>query len=879
MKTITLCASILCAARAFGATVQCDVHESPISCQQRANTAAANEKLYYEAVKAKAQFNQDIAVARAKFWATYPDKPGFEAARDKFVEMLHTKDVYFLILRSMAAIGNSASGLKVNTADYAKLGDLYVGATPLDNGISRPSEPEFSDWADAFAKNLAANGGVFTLQAPANTFKALDQSGKEYERYILARDWGEFDLVNRIPVGYEAARNYAAMLYFRFGHVPQQTGFDIVASMVKTLGADVVESAANQVRAAPKEHDGTLKVTVAEPVRIGPGGTKSPDDTIPMPSQVIGFYVGQLRAFEELATRGDDRRYLLGLIGGNTSTPGEKSSYVGKWDRAAKAYDRYVFAFGEPEVLGAARKVRTAVKRMTDLWVMDPKALGSTRMAPYAAFEDVLTRQDPRGYVRSMLAFAKNANSKADVDAAYRDFMAGKDETAVLQTAAKMAAYRPEMALDFETLTKALSGAISVDKPVQTMVDDWQYTSWKGFSPGAQSTYANRGLAPDRPGSANLVPGHVDGRVTFKLQSMNEEQARLWMTEIAYNYPDFRPTPPHDMEIAYPSKLPAPRPNPGAAPGVESGQETLTVAGKQLAVRWQSVSTPRGTCTSTAKVWLSDEVPGGIVRKLQSMQCPPAGGRGQSSGRNTETILESFQGTRQPGFTDVFEARAVESSAAPATPAVPNIYTPPAPSKGRGAKAAPSNPPAPDPDFTDPSYPNYYLTDQSVNRLATHYCSSLYHPPLLTTEQNQLLYKNRAIVDQDIRTCIGWFDVKQVRANRKQAMRFCLTNNNFSARGQGANRPAYGACMNQNDIVTALCTQELNVRSALGRNSGQVYSCPADAPASYGELAVVLQGGHEDPLPLAIAAPGLPPLLQAPLPKGFLRGGTALTPQ
>jgi hypothetical protein len=171
------------------------------------------------------------------------------------------------------------------------------------------------------------------------------------------------------------------------------------------------------------------------------------------------------------------------------------------------------------------------------------------------------------------------------------------------------------------------------------------------------------------------------------------------------------------------------------------------------------------------------------------------------------------------------------------------------------------------------------LSDQSVNRLATHYCSSLYHPPLLTTEQNQSLSKNGAVVDQDIRTCIGWFDGKQVRANRKQAMRFCLTNNNFSARGQGATRAAYDACMNQNDIVTALCTQELNVRSALGqgRNSGQVYSCPAAAPASYGESAVVLQGVHEDPLPLAIAAPGLPPLLQAPLPKGFLRGGTALT--
>ncbi len=116
--------------------------------------------------------------------------------------------------------------------------------------------------------------------------------------------------------------------------------------------------------------------------------------------------------------------------------------------------------------------------------------------------------------------------------------------------------------------------------------------------------------------------------------------------------------------------------------------------------------------------------------------------------------------------------------------------------------------------------------------------TSLDYAPLLTAEQNQMLYKNGAIVDQDIRTCIGWFEVRDVRANRKQAMRFCLTNNNFAARGQGTRRASYDACMNQNDIVTALCTQELNVRAAFDRNyRGQVYSCPAAAPASYGESA------------------------------------------
>lgn len=371
------------------------------------------------------------------------------------------------------------------------------------------------------------------------------------------------------------------MLYFRFGHVPQQAGFDIVASMIKVLSNDAVESAANQVKSAPKEHDGTLQVTFPLPVKTGPGGNKLQDDTVPMPSNVIGFYVGQLKAFEALATRGDDHRYLLDLIAANTSTPGQKNFHIGKWDRAAKTYDRYAWAFGQRAVLEVTHKVRLAVKRASDFGVMDAQALGSTRTAPYSAFEDLLARKDPRGYIRSMLAFERNANSKADVDAAYREFIAGANEDTVIATAAKLAANRPELASDFDLLTKARNGSISVEKTVATLVDDWQFISWKGFSPGAQSTYITRALVPEMRGSANLVPGQVGNRATFKLQSITQDQARLWLTEIAYDYPTFRPGPPHDTETAFSSKRPAPRP-PQRAPVVETGEETLTVIGKQF---------------------------------------------------------------------------------------------------------------------------------------------------------------------------------------------------------------------------------------------------------------------------------------------------------
>ena len=141
-----------------------------------------------------------------------------------------------------------------------------------------------------------------------------------------------------------------------------------------------------------------------------------------------------------------------------------------------------------------------------------------------------------------------------------------------------------------------------------------------------------------------------------------------------------------------------------------------------------------------------------------------------------------------------------------------------------------------------------------------------------------ILFKSRSLVDQDVQTCVGWFDVQEVRANRKQAMRFCLTHNNYNARGQANKRSEYNLCMNQNDILTALCSRELDLRTHLAQpQRRETFTCPAQAPAGNGETAMVLQGGSEDMgHPLVISAPGLPALLQGPLPKGFLLGGNPL---
>ena len=224
------------------------------------------------------------------------------------------------------------------------------------------------------------------MNAVGNTWGALAACEKEYRAYVMERDWAEFDAVGRVPAGYEEPENYAAMLYFRFGRIPAPDAFNEMSSMTKLLGQDVVVRAAQHVRAAPKTAAGTLVITVREPVKTGPGGSKLPDDSVPAPENVIGSFGGPLSAFEALATRGDDRRYLLGLLAERKPAPLNGSRHIGKWEYARQGYDRYMNAFGAPEVLEVSHAVRVAVKRMTDGLVMDPKAIGATRMPPYLAF-------------------------------------------------------------------------------------------------------------------------------------------------------------------------------------------------------------------------------------------------------------------------------------------------------------------------------------------------------------------------------------------------------------------------------------------------------------------------------------------------------------
>src|SRR5260370_16026389 len=180
----------------------------------------------------------------------------------------------------------------------------------------------------------------------------------------------------------------------------------------------------------------------------------------------------------------------------------------------------------------------------------------------------------------------------------------------------------------------------------------------------------------------------------------------------------------------------------------------------------------------------------------------------------------------------------------------------------------------------DPQLPNFDLTEDNAAKALTRYCHDIYDPAFAVLSQDQVkfAYAHAGDIEGDVRTCASWFDVKRIAADRKIAMRYCLVNHDF-VRG-GSAKAAYDACMNQHDVLTALCTQELKNRTELNRKQGfdsADSACPGATPDRR-EYYVVTLGGREDMGHFVVPAarPGLPAILQAPLPRGRLASGKPL---
>ncbi|MBM4126742.1 MAG: hypothetical protein FJ247_05245 [Nitrospira sp.] len=208
-------------------------------------------------------------------------------------------------------------------------------------------------------------------------------------------------------------------------------------------------------------------------------------------------------------------------------------------------------------------------------------------------------------------------------------------------------------------------------KPAVALVDSPEYLAWKNFAPGAKVVYAARYW--NLTSSNKFLAGPTTSVHAYRLQGINAEGVRLWFSQAPTDRYG-RPMPPNEWEETIPAKYDAnadplanqsrsaqlltifhqagnlevgvqPDPRP-----IETGEDTIEVNGAQIATHWESAMYDYDgsmwpnlmNCHLVIKLWTSDAVPTGLVRKTEERTCPLGGD--PLARVMVETYLKSFEG-------------------------------------------------------------------------------------------------------------------------------------------------------------------------------------------------------------------------------------------
>src|SRR5262249_558184 len=148
--------------------------------------------------------------ARAQFWATYPNKPGADKAKQDFAYWLWVKDIYYLRENLKAPVTKDPrTGRRTSTAG-ANFFDTFGGAAKIDGGTRQSVLEEFEDWVNAVRDKLfeghtsnssddAFLQGFLATWVGQKFVDAVQASTDKYAAYVTLRDWWEFDHANRVP--------------------------------------------------------------------------------------------------------------------------------------------------------------------------------------------------------------------------------------------------------------------------------------------------------------------------------------------------------------------------------------------------------------------------------------------------------------------------------------------------------------------------------------------------------------------------------------------------------------------------------------------------------------------------------------------------------
>jgi hypothetical protein len=188
----------------------------------------------------------NVATARRDFWQRYPNGPGLEQAAEAYALALRERDLLLFSEMQTAVGARSIAGPSLGPTQYDRILSLVSAMTggPVDGGIHPYVRPRFSAWFSA--ANAVSPLGSVAFNDEAN------QSLPAYERYVTARDLGEYLFNSDVsPLKSNDPREYAigvlAATRLSYDYLALSS---LVDGLIKSVGTARFNEAVSRLRAA-----------------------------------------------------------------------------------------------------------------------------------------------------------------------------------------------------------------------------------------------------------------------------------------------------------------------------------------------------------------------------------------------------------------------------------------------------------------------------------------------------------------------------------------------------------------------------------------------------------------------------------------------------
>ena len=640
------------------------------------------------------QHDTDIRIedARQAFWKTYPSQAN-RAIALTFADMLLTKELWFLV--QVLTMGRDGVAGPIN--------ELLMKL--IDNGIPAEARPQFDAWVESVRTQLGARRPQDQVINNIDyLLPALAASRRAYLRYHSARDFAELDAAGRELEWVKDGRTFTIMLGIRYLDMLPAEAENEYRELARVFGKPVVDQVGERLRAARRTKG---RLTDLPALGLQSSRIVLPGDDDPLVSNGVAVVAGStpLVALRALVGRDDPERFLKA----RSADRGRIS-----WAEVTTTFDTLVAAYGRQALLAAAGAIVRAPVHSSG--VVDLPDSPGVSVSPFGAILSVAARRDAKGFARNAIAVSLKTSAAAAIDSEYRRLASLKGEPALVEVAGQIiklahtpkhllssaaAAAQSRARLDgdqvHDLIKDMLTGRVVLDLSTAAAIPNPRYVSWAGYRPGATATLVGRTWT-ERDAGVNLFDPRATQPAPPARSSQKTISQETWVLESVsaeraiVRYRRSGPAGPSERDYVDRAGFPAaghgdqmgrPWINDGNLPAhgkltEDQGEADCGVA-RLRRCRWLSQTDSAGDVSQTMTVWLSDEVPGGLVRQVTETRARTLG-----SSEFFEVRLENWTGMRDPAArASTLDALARAYPPAPRSTSAPASY-PPLPSSVTG---------------------------------------------------------------------------------------------------------------------------------------------------------------------------------------------------